>query len=78
MPTYIDFRTVLKRLDFKLVRSKKHETWQKILPDGTILQVRLSHQHGKDIPKALFYKMLKQAWITELIGNSHGIYALYY
>ena len=65
MPAYNDFRTVLKRLDFKLVRSKKHETWQKILPDGTILQVRLSHQHGKDIPKALFYKMLKQAWITE-------------
>jgi hypothetical protein len=26
---------------------------------------RLSHQHGKDIPKALFYKMLKQAQITE-------------
>ena len=52
MPTYDEFRVVLKRLDFKLVRSKKHETWQKILSDGIILQVRLSHQHGKDIPKA--------------------------
>jgi len=50
MPTYDEFRAVLKRLDFKLVRSKKHETWQKILSDGIILQVRLSHQHGKDIP----------------------------
>jgi transposase-like protein len=47
------------------VRSKKHETWQKILPDGTILQVRLSHKHGKDIPKALFHKMLKQAQMIE-------------
>jgi len=53
MPTYDDFRTVLKEINFRLVRSKKHETWQKILPDGTILQVRLSHKHGEDIPKAL-------------------------
>jgi len=65
MPTYNDFRTVSKRLDFKLVRSKKHETWQKILPDGTILQTKVSHQHGKDIPKVLFYKMLKQIQVTE-------------
>ncbi|MBI5199320.1 MAG: type II toxin-antitoxin system HicA family toxin [Nitrospirae bacterium] len=65
MPTYNDFRKVLDRAGFKFVRSKKHETWQKILPDGTILQVRLSHQHGKDIPKALFHKMLKQAQLTE-------------
>ncbi len=65
MPTYNDFRMVLKRINFKLVRSKKHETWQKILPDGAILQIRLSHQHGKDIPKALVYKLLKQAQLTE-------------
>ena len=65
MPTYNDFRKVLKRCDFTFVRSKKHETWQKILPDGTILQVRLSHHHGKDIAKGLFHKMLKQAHLTE-------------
>ena len=65
MPTYDEFRAVLKRLDFRLVRSKKHETWQKILSDGIILQVRLSHQHGKDIPKALFHKMLKESSLTE-------------
>ena len=65
MPTYDDFRRVLKKCNFTLVRSKKHETWQKIPPDGTILQVRLSHQHGKDIPRALFHKMLKQAQLTE-------------
>ncbi len=65
MTSYDDFRKVLKKCDFTLVRSKKHETWQKILPDGTILQVRLSHQHGKDITKALFHKMLKQANLTE-------------
>ena len=65
MPTYDEFRRALKKCDFSLVRSKKHETWQKILPDKTILQVRLSHQHSKDIPKALFHKLLKQAHLTE-------------
>ena len=65
MPKYDDFRKVLKKCSFTLVRSKKHETWQKILPDRTILQVRLSHQHGKDIPTSLFRKMLKQAQLTE-------------
>jgi hypothetical protein len=65
MPSYDEFRTVLKRLDFKLVRSRKHETWQRILSDGIILQVRLSHQHAKDIPKALFRKMPKQSLLTE-------------
>jgi predicted RNA binding protein YcfA (HicA-like mRNA interferase family) len=65
MPTYDGFRKVLKQINFRLVRSKKHETWQKILPNRTILQVRLSYKHGEDIPKALFHKMLKQAQITE-------------
>ena len=65
MPTYDEFRRVLKKCNFSLVRSKKHETWQKVLSDRTILQVRLSHQHGKAIPKALFHKLLKQAHLTE-------------
>lgn len=65
MPTYSDFRNVLRRAGFQLARSKKHETWQKILPDGVILLVRISHQHGKDIPKILFHKMLRQAQMTE-------------
>ena len=63
--TYKDFRIVLKTRAFELIRSKKHETWQKILSDGTILQVRVSHQKHRDIPKALFHKMLRQAALTE-------------
>lgn len=63
--TYKDFRAALKGCGFELVRSKKHETWQKVLPDGTILLVRVSHQHHRDIPKALFHKMLKQANLSE-------------
>ena len=63
--TYDDMRYVLKRLDFSKVRSRKHETWEKILKDGTILQVRLSHKGKRDIPKGTFKEMLRQAGIGE-------------
>jgi hypothetical protein len=62
--SYADFRKVLHNAGFLLLRSKKHETWQKVLPDGTILLVRVSHQHGRDIPPALFHRMLRQANLT--------------
>jgi hypothetical protein len=63
--TYNDIRKVLRKVDFEIVRSKKHETWQKILEDGTILQVRVSFQFNQDIYPALFSKMLKQAAIRK-------------
>ena len=63
--TYDDFRKVLKKTNFELIRSKKYETWQKILEDGTILQVRVSFQFNQDIYPALFSKMLKQAGLTK-------------
>lgn len=47
-----------------MIRSKKHETWRKILPDGTILVVRVSHQHSVDIEANLFHRMLRQAGLT--------------
>jgi len=63
--TYNDFRDVLKKSGFLMVRSKKHETWQKELLDGSIFQVRVSHQAGRDIPTALFHRMLRQANLTQ-------------
>jgi len=63
--TFNDFRKVLNRLGFEKLRSQKHETWRKILPNGSILRVRISHQHKKDIPKWLFHEMLRQAGIDE-------------
>ncbi len=63
--TYEQFRKVLKKLNFEKIRSHKHETWRKILSNGTILRVRISHKHGRDIPKWLFYEMLRQAGIDE-------------
>jgi hypothetical protein len=62
--TYDDFRTVLRRAGFEKPRSEKHETWRKILPNGVILRVRISHLHKRDIPRWLFHEMLRQAGLT--------------
>jgi len=63
--TYSQFRKVLRKLGFACIRRRKHETWEKILEDGTILQVRLSHKGNRDIPRSLFYELLRQAGIDE-------------
>lgn len=63
--TYGEFRVVLLRAGFQLVRSKKHETWERTLPTGEILQVRLSHQMARDVPTRLFHQMLRQARLTQ-------------
>ena len=59
------FRKVLRVLGFAKIRSRKHATWRKVLVNGTILRVRISHKHGRDIPRWLFYEMLRQAGINE-------------
>jgi predicted RNA binding protein YcfA (HicA-like mRNA interferase family) len=63
--SFNDFRKVLKKAGFSLVRRKKHETWQKVLSDGTVLQVRISFKFHQDIYPALFSKMLKQAGLSK-------------
>ena len=63
--TYNDIRYVLKKIDFKKIRSAKHETWEKILEDGAILQVRLSHKGKRDIPRGTLKEILRQAGIDE-------------
>jgi predicted RNA binding protein YcfA (HicA-like mRNA interferase family) len=63
--TFNNFRKVLKKLGFTKHRSRKHESWHKILTNGAILRVRISHQSGKDIPRWLFHEMLRQAGIDE-------------
>lgn len=63
--TYDDMRYVLRKLGFQLVRIKKHETWERVLDNGTILQVRLSHKGKRDIPRGTFHEMLRQAGIDE-------------
>ncbi len=63
--TYDDMRYVLGKLGFELVRARKHETWERILQNGSILQVRISHKGKRNIPKGTFYEMLRQAGIDE-------------
>ena len=63
--TYDDFRRVLRKIGFALIRSRKHETWEKILGNGVILQVRLSHKGKRDISKSIFKEMLRQAGLDE-------------
>ncbi len=58
-------RKALKRLGFEKVREKKHETWERVLKNSVVLQVRLSHKGKRDIPKSIFYEMLRQAGIDE-------------
>ena len=53
--TYGEFRVVLRRVGFRL----------KTLSTGQILQVRLSHRQGRDIPTPLFHQMLRQAQLTQ-------------
>lgn len=62
--TYDEFRRVLRRLGFALIRSRKHETWERRAPDGAILQVRLSHKGKRDIPPGTYSEMLRQAGLT--------------
>ena len=61
--TYNDFRRALEQLGFELIRKRDHETWRKI-QGHVVYRVTLSHQHGRDIPRPLFRKMLKQAGIV--------------
>jgi hypothetical protein len=63
--TFDHFREVLAIIGFEKIRSKKHETWRKVLPNSVILRVRISHKHQRDIPKWLFYEMLRQAGLDE-------------
>jgi len=63
--TYREFRQVLERRGFKLVRSTKHETWLLEENGRQVAIVQVSHQHNRDIPKPLLHEMLRQAKLTE-------------
>lgn len=67
MPTYTyrQVRSVLRRLGFELTRRRKHETGERVLEDGTVLQVRLSHKGGRDVPPGTFCEILRQMGISQ-------------
>jgi predicted RNA binding protein YcfA (HicA-like mRNA interferase family) len=59
--TYENFRDVLQKMGFQLVRARKHETWVK--KDKPLKIVRIRHKKKKDIPRSLFHEMLRQSEI---------------
>lgn len=63
--TYNDVRYVLRKLGFETIRTRKHETWEKVLENGVVLQVRISHKGKRDIPRGTLYEILRQAGIDE-------------
>ncbi|MBI3193215.1 MAG: type II toxin-antitoxin system HicA family toxin [Ignavibacteriae bacterium] len=63
---YKQLRKALRKAGFRMIRSEKHETWEKVVENGDILQVRVSHKGHRDIPKGTFYEMLRQMGITEI------------
>ena len=60
--SYNDFRKVLRKLGFQKISSKKHEVWY-LYTETADFKVAVSHKRGEDIPRWLFYEMLKQAGI---------------
>ena len=66
MPKKQRVRKYLKkgRNGWRLIRDTDHEYYEKVLPDGTVLRVKLSHGDG-EIPPRIWNEMLKQMGITE-------------
>ena len=54
--TYDDFRVALKRAGFEKLRSEKHETWRKFLPNGSILRVASATSTNGTFPSGCFTK----------------------
>lgn len=65
-PRWNDYRKVIGRNGFKLVRSKKHETWVKYDTAGAVLrQTRASHGNAEIADTGFFKELLRQAGKTE-------------
>ena len=62
---YNQLRKALRKAGFQLVRTRKHETWEKVVETGEILQVRVSHKGQRDIPRGTFYEILRQMGLSE-------------
>ncbi len=65
-PRWNEYRKVIDRNGFTLVRSKKHETWVKYNEAGEVI-AHTSASHGNDeiADKTLFKDLLKQCKKTE-------------
>ncbi len=61
MPKFRDLKRYCERTGWTEVGSgRDHYYFQKILDDGIILETKVSHALGKEIPSGLWHKILKQ------------------
>jgi hypothetical protein len=65
-PRWNDYRKVIGRNGFELVRSEGHETWVQFDAAGRLLrQTRASHGNSEIADKGFFKSLLKQCGKTE-------------
>jgi predicted RNA binding protein YcfA (HicA-like mRNA interferase family) len=65
-PRWNEYRKVIGRNGFKLVRSKKHETWVKHDAEGRVIgHTSVSHGNAQIRDKTLFKELLQQSKKTE-------------
>lgn len=65
-PRWNEYRKVIERNGFELVRSKKHETWVQYDEDARVLrQTRASHGNAEIADRRFFKELLKQAGKSE-------------
>ncbi len=65
-PRWNEYRRVIGRNGFELVRSKKHETWIKYDEAGCVVgQTRASHGNAEIADHGLFKELLRQCGKTE-------------
>ena len=65
-PRWNEYRTVIGRNGFQLVRSKDHETWVQYDDEGRVnRQTRASHGNAEIADRGFFRALLKQCGKTE-------------
>lgn len=66
-PRWNDYRKVIVRNGFELVRSRKHETWIKYDTAGAVIrQTRASHGNAEIADHGFFKELLRQCGKTEV------------
>ncbi len=69
-PRWNEYRKVIGRNGFKMVRSGGHETWIKYDANGCVVnQTRASHGNAEIADRKLFRELLKQCGKTEAHFN---------
>lgn len=65
-PRWNEYRKVIERNGFELVRSKKHETWVQYDEESRVLrQTRASHGNDEIPDRGMFKSLLRQCGKTE-------------